>query len=125
MPAQDLAIFLEQKNKQKFAVSQNCPNCRRNKLASPRQFNLLLSSELQITNEKKENVVYLRPETCQGIFVNFTAIQRSSHKQLPFGVGQIGKSFRNEITLRHGVFRTREFEQMELEFFCETKESKK
>ena len=67
----------------------------------------------------------MRPETCQGIFVNFTAIQRSSHKQLPFGVGQIGKSFRNEITLRHGVFRTREFEQMELEFFCETKESKK
>jgi glycyl-tRNA synthetase len=125
LPAQDLAIFLEQKNKQKFVVSQNCPNCGRNKLTSPRQFNLLLSSELQITNEKKKNVVYLRPETCQGIFVNFTAIQRSSHKQLPFGVGQIGKSFRNEITLRHGVFRTREFEQMELEFFCEAKESEK
>lgn len=125
LSAQDLAVFLEQKSQQKFVVSQSCPNCRKNKLVSPRQFNLLLSSELQITNEKKENIVYLRPETCQGIFVNFVSIQRSSHKQLPFGVGQIGKSFRNEITLHHGIFRTREFEQMELEFFCEAEESEK
>src|SRR6185312_14870310 len=69
--------------------------------------------------------VYLRPETCQGIFTNFSAIQRSIHRPLPFGIGQIGKSFRNEITLHHGIFRTREFEQMELEFFCASNESKK
>jgi len=125
LPTQELIVFLEQKNKQSFVVYQNCPNCGRNKLTSPRQFNLLLSSDLQITNEKKENIVYLRPETCQGIFVNFAFIQRGSHKKLPFGVGQIGKSFRNEITLRHGIFRTREFEQMELEFFCEAEESEK
>ncbi|MEG7979355.1 MAG: hypothetical protein NY202_05760 [Mollicutes bacterium UO1] len=73
----------------------------------------------------KENVVYLRPETCQGIFINFLAIQRSTHRKLPFGIGQIGKSFRNEITLHHGIFRTREFEQLELEFFCVPEESEK
>ncbi|CAI2181004.1 18047_t:CDS:2 [Funneliformis geosporum] len=90
----------------------------------PRQFNLLLSTNLEIT-ENKENKVYLRPETCQGIFVNFSAIQLSTRKKLPFGIGQIGKSFRNEITLRHGIFRTREFEQMELEFFCLASENQK
>ncbi|CAI2194089.1 5481_t:CDS:2, partial [Funneliformis geosporum] len=72
--------------------------------------------------EGKENIVYLRPETCQGIFVNFPSIQRSARRQLPFGIGQIGKSFRNEITLHHGIFRTREFEQLELEFFCQKEE---
>jgi glycyl-tRNA synthetase len=86
---------------------------------------LLLSSDLQITNQEKENIVYLRPETCQGIFINFGLIQRSTRKKLPFGVGQIGKSFRNEITLHHGIFRTREFEQMELEFFSPPEESEK
>ena len=85
--------------------------------AAPRQFNLLLATNLAIT-EKQKSIVYLRPETCQGIFINFSALQRSTRKKLPFGVGQIGKSFRNEITLHHGIFRTREFEQMELEFFC-------
>jgi len=83
-----------------------------------------MTTNLEIM-EGKENTVYLRPETCQGIFVNFPAIQRSTHRQLPFGIGQIGKSFRNEITLHHGIFRTREFEQLELEFFCQGEESEK
>ena len=86
---------------------------------------MLLSSDLQTTDQGKEKIAYLRPETCQGIFINFAAIQRSTRKKLPFGVGQIGKSFRNEITLRHGIFRTREFEQMELEFFIQPGESEK
>lgn len=86
---------------------------------------MLLNSDLQITSQGKKNLVYLRPETCQGVFVNFASIQRSTRKKLPFGVGQIGKSFRNEITLHHGIFRTREFEQMELEFFCSPEESEK
>jgi len=116
---------LAQKEKQNFPISQNCPNCGQNKFAKPQQFNLLLNSDLQITSQGKKNLVYLRPETCQGIFINFANIQRSTRKKLPFGVGQIGKSFRNEITLHHGIFRTREFEQMELEFFCSPEESEK
>ncbi|CAH1760565.1 15227_t:CDS:2 [Entrophospora sp. SA101] len=111
--AEEFASFLTQEDKQKFTILQNCPSCGQNKFTKPRQFNLLLSSDLQITNQEKKNLVYLRPETCQGIFINFAAIQRSTRKKLPFGVGQIGKSFRNEITLHHGIFRTREFEQME------------
>jgi len=105
-------------------MKNNCPNCGQNDFSPPRQFNLLLTTNLEIT-EEKENTVYLRPETCQGIFINFPAIQRSTRPQLPFGIGQIGKSFRNEITLHHGIFRTREFEQLELEFFCQEKESEK
>ncbi|KLL03418.1 MAG: glycyl-tRNA synthetase [Mycoplasmataceae bacterium CE_OT135] len=123
--AKEFAAFLVQEDKQNFAVLQNCPQCGQNKLTKPRQFNLLLSSNLQITDQEKKNLVYLRPETCQGIFINFAAIQRSTRKKLPFGVGQIGKSFRNEITLHHGIFRTREFEQMELEFFCSSEEREK
>ena len=68
--------------------------------------------------EDDKNVVYMRPETAQGIFVNFKNVQRSSRKKLPFGICQIGKSFRNEITPGNFIFRTREFEQMEMEFFC-------
>jgi glycyl-tRNA synthetase len=105
-------------------LKNNCSNCGQNNFHSPQQFNLLLTTNLEITS-KKENMVYLRPETCQGIFINFPAIQRSTHRRLPFGIGQIGKSFRNEITLQHGIFRTREFEQMELEFFCTPNESEK
>ena len=71
----------------------------------------------QVTEDAK-NTVYLRPETAQGIFVNFKNVQRTSRKKIPFGIGQIGKSFRNEITPGNFTFRTREFEQMELEFFC-------
>src|SRR5205823_4579624 len=107
-----------------YSVKEKCPNCQAKNFTTPRQFNLLLTTNLEII-ENKENLVYLRPETCQGIFTNFSAIQRSAHKKLPFGIGQIGKSFRNEITLRHGIFRTREFEQMELEFFCQSEESEK
>lgn len=123
--AEEFAAFLIQEDKQNFTISKNCPRCGRNKFTDPRQFNLLLSSDLQITDQGKEKIVYLRPETCQGIFINFAAIQRSTRKKLPFGVGQIGKSFRNEITLRHGIFRTREFEQMELEFFTQPGKSEK
>ena len=72
----------------------------------------------QGVTEDAKNTVYLRPETAQGIFVNFKNVQRTSRKKLPFGIGQIGKSFRNEITPGNFTFRTREFEQMELEFFC-------
>ena len=73
----------------------------------------------QGVTEDAKNTVYLRPETAQGIFVNFKNVQRTSRKKVPFGIGQIGKSFRNEITPGNFTFRTREFEQMELEFFCE------
>ena len=73
----------------------------------------------QGVTEDAKNVVYLRPETAQGIFVNFKNVQRTSRKKIPFGIAQIGKSFRNEITPGNFTFRTREFEQMELEFFCE------
>jgi glycyl-tRNA synthetase len=121
----EFAAFLVQENKQKFTLSLACAHCGKNKFTKPRQFNLLLSSNLQITDHEKENIVYLRPETCQGIFINFVAIQRSTRQKLPFGVGQIGKSFRNEVTLHHGIFRTREFEQMELEFFSASEESEK
>ena len=72
----------------------------------------------QGVTEDAKNTVYLRPETAQGIFVNFNNVQRTTRKKLPFGIGQIGKSFRNEITPGNFIFRVREFEQMELEFFC-------
>ena len=82
-----------------------------------REFNLMFKTFQGVTEDAK-NVVYLRPETAQGIFVNFKNVQRTSRKKIPFGIGQIGKSFRNEITPGNFTFRTREFEQMELEFFC-------
>jgi glycyl-tRNA synthetase len=120
----ELANFFAAENKTIFPISLPCPHCGQSKFTHPRQFNLLLATNLGIT-ANSEHIVYLRPETCQGIFVNFTAIQSSTYRQLPFGVGQIGKSFRNEITLHHGIFRTREFEQMELEFFSSFEESEK
>ena len=83
-----------------------------------REFNLMFKTFQGVTEDAK-NTVYLRPETAQGIFVNFKNVQRTSRKKVPFGIGQIGKSFRNEITPGNFTFRTREFEQMELEFFCE------
>ena len=119
---EEFAAFLEKGDKNNYSIKNTCPACGKNDFHPPRQFNLLLTTNLEIT-ESKESLVYLRPETCQGIFINFSAIQRSTHRKLPFGVGQIGKSFRNEITLHHGIFRTREFEQMELEFFCQKEES--
>jgi len=94
-----------------------CPNCGKADFTDIRKFNLMFKT-FQGVNEDTAAVVYLRPETAQGIFVNFQNIQRSTRKKLPFGVCQVGKSFRNEITPGNFTFRTREFEQMELEFFC-------
>ena len=94
-----------------------CPDCGKCNFTEVRKFNLMFKTFQGVTEDAK-NEVYLRPETAQGIFVDFKNIQRSSRKKIPFGVGQIGKSFRNEITPGNFIFRTREFEQMELEFFC-------
>ena len=94
-----------------------CPDCGGTDFTDIKKFNLMFKTFIGVT-EDSTNTVYLRPETAQGIFVNFNSVQRSTRKKLPFGVCQIGKSFRNEITPGNFVFRTREFEQMELEFFC-------
>ena len=94
-----------------------CPTCGKHNFTDIRQFNLMFKTFQGVTEDAK-NTVYLRPETAQGIFVNFQNVQRTTRKKLPFGVCQIGKSFRNEITPGNFTFRTREFEQMELEFFC-------
>ena len=94
-----------------------CPSCGKKDFTDIRQFNLMFKTFQGVTEDAK-NTVYLRPETAQGIFVNFKNVQRTSRKKVPFGIGQIGKSFRNEITPGNFTFRTREFEQMELEFFC-------
>ncbi len=94
-----------------------CPNCGKHSFTDIRQFNLMFKTFQGVTEDSKAEL-YLRPETAQGIFVNFANIQRTSRKKIPFGVAQIGKSFRNEITPGNFIFRVREFEQMELEFFC-------
>ena len=94
-----------------------CPNCGSTNFTDIRQFNLMFKTFQGVTEDSK-NEIYLRPETAQGIFVNFANIQRTSRKKIPFGVAQVGKSFRNEITPGQFIFRVREFEQMELEFFC-------
>ena len=94
-----------------------CPECGGSNFTDIRTFNLMFKTFMGITEDSK-NEVYLRPETAQGIFVNFLNIQKSMRKKLPLGVCQVGKSFRNEITPGNFTFRTREFEQMELEFFC-------
>ena len=94
-----------------------CPTCGKHNFTPIRQFNLMFKTFQGVTEDAK-NTVYLRPETAQGIFVNFKNVQRTSRKKVPFGIGQIGKSFRNEITPGNFTFRTREFEQMELELFC-------
>ena len=94
-----------------------CPSCGKNDFTDIRKFNLMFKTFQGVT-EDSSSAIYLRPETAQGIFVNFKNIQRTTRKKVPFGVCQIGKSFRNEITPGNFIFRTREFEQMELEFFC-------
>ena len=94
-----------------------CPHCGSNDFTSIRKFNLLFETKLGVTEDDKSKV-YLRGETAQGIFVNFLNVQRSMRLKIPFGVAQIGKAFRNEITPGNFTFRTREFDQMELEFFC-------
>ncbi|NLG88849.1 MAG: glycine--tRNA ligase [Clostridiaceae bacterium] len=95
-----------------------CPNCGAHDFTGIRKFNLMFKTYQGVTEDSK-NEIYLRPETAQGIFVNFKNVMRSTRRKIPFGIGQIGKSFRNEITPGNFTFRTREFEQMELEFFCE------
>ena len=94
-----------------------CPTCGKHNFTDIRQFNLMFKTFQGVTEDAK-NTVYLRPETAQGIFTNFVNVQRTTRKKLPFGIAQIGKSFRNEITPGNFIFRVREFEQMELEFFC-------
>lgn len=94
-----------------------CPICGNSNFTGVRKFNLMFKTFQGVT-EDTTNTVYLRPETAQGIFVNFKNVQRTTRAKVPFGIGQIGKSFRNEITPGNFIFRVREFEQMELEFFC-------
>ena len=107
---EEMAAFVEEKQ-------IPCPTCGKHNFTDIRQFNLMFKTFQGVTEDAK-NTVYLRPETAQGIFVNFNNVQRTTRRKLPFGVCQIGKSFRNEITPGNFTFRTREFEQMELEFFC-------
>lgn len=95
-----------------------CPDCGSGNFTEIRKFNLMFKTFQGVTEDSKAEI-FLRPETAQGIFVNFKNVQRTTRKKIPFGIGQIGKSFRNEITPGNFTFRTREFEQMELEFFCE------
>ena len=94
-----------------------CPNCGKENFTSIRKFNLMFKTFQGVTEDAKAEI-YLRPETAQGIFVNFKNVQRTTRRKLPMGIAQIGKSFRNEITPGNFIFRIREFEQMELEFFC-------
>ncbi len=94
-----------------------CPECGKSNFTDIRQFNLMFKTFQGVTEEAK-STIYLRPETAQGIFANFLNVQRSMRLKIPFGIGQVGKSFRNEITPGNFIFRVREFEQMELEFFC-------
>ncbi len=107
---QQMTDYIEEKN-------IPCPACGKHNFTDIRQFNLMFKTFQGVTEDSKSEL-YLRPETAQGIFVNFANIQRTSRKKVPFGVAQIGKSFRNEITPGNFIFRVREFEQMELEFFC-------
>ena len=94
-----------------------CPNCGKSNFTDIRQFNLMFRTHIGVT-EESESLVYLRPETAQGMFVNFKNVQRTTRRKIPFGICNIGKSFRNEITPGNFIFRVREFEQMEMEFFC-------
>lgn len=102
----------------------NCPNCgTANSFTAPRSFNLMFKTFLGPV-EKLENAIYLRPETAQGIFVNYLNVQSASRQKLPFGIAQIGKAFRNEINTKNFLFRTREFEQMEMQYFVKPEEDK-
>ena len=94
-----------------------CPNCGKTNFTDIRKFNLMFKTSQGVTEDKKSEI-YLRPETAQGIFVDFKSVLRTSRKKIPMGIAQIGKAFRNEITPGNFIFRTREFEQMEMEFFC-------
>jgi glycyl-tRNA synthetase len=107
----------------KLEDPDTCPTCgQKGTLTDPRNFNLMFRTHMGPV-DSEENLVYLRPETAQGIFINFENVRRTLRLKLPFGIAQIGKSFRNEITPGQFVFRTREFEQMEMEYFCQPVES--
>ena len=107
---EEMSNFIKEKN-------IPCPTCGKHNFTDIKQFNLMFKTFQGVTEDNK-STVYLRPETAQGIFVNFKNIQRTSRRKIPFGIAQVGKAFRNEITPGNFTFRTREFEQMELEFFC-------
>ncbi len=118
----DNTINWENFNNEKLTIkikelNIKCPKCDAIDFTDVRNFHLMFSTELGIV-ENNKSTIYLRPETAQGIFINFKNVYRSMRKKLPFGIGQIGKVFRNEITPGNFIFRTREFEQMELEYFC-------
>ena len=101
----------------------SCPTCKDNQgFTDPKQFNMMLSTIVGPVSDESGRA-YMRPETAQGMFVNFSQVQSSMRQRLPFGIAQIGKSFRNEITVKQFIFRTREFEQMEMEFFCYPEDS--
>ena len=109
----------------KLENPDQCPSCgSKGSFTEPREFNLMFRTHMGPI-ESEDNAVYLRPETAQGIFINFENVRRTVRKRLPFGIAQVGKSFRNEITPGQFVFRTREFEQMEMEFFCHPDEADK
>jgi glycyl-tRNA synthetase len=108
---EQLTEYIKEKN-------VKCPGCGSDNFTEIRKFNLMFKTFQGVTENSKAEI-YLRPETAQGIFVNFNNVQRSTRKKIPFGIGQVGKAFRNEITPGNFTFRTREFEQMEMEFFCE------
>jgi glycyl-tRNA synthetase len=101
-----------------MAQHPRCPNCGNDRFTEPRNFNLMFKTHMGPV-EDEGSVVYLRPETAQGMFVDFRTVQQSNRLKIPFGIAQIGKSFRNEITPGNFIFRTREFEQMEMEYFVE------
>lgn len=111
------AMTLEQMSQ--FIKDNNvvCPSCGKSQFTDVRQFNMMFKTHIGVTEDSK-STVYLRPETAQGVFVNFKNVQRATRRKLPLGIANVGKSFRNEITPGNFIFRTREFTQMELEFFC-------
>ncbi|MBO9542498.1 glycine--tRNA ligase [bacterium] len=125
LEAHPIEEMLKDKDKVQWALSNMvCPNCGSNELTEPRNFNLMFKTFMGPV-EDSAAVVYLRPETAQGIFVNFKNVQTATRRKPPFGIAQIGKSFRNEITPGNFTFRTREFEQMEIEYFCPPDEADK
>jgi glycyl-tRNA synthetase len=111
------AVPIEEALKQKLV---KCPNCGSTDLTDPRPFNLMFRTTVGAASSEEDEsaLAYLRPETAQGIFINFANVLNTSRRKLPFGIAQIGKSFRNEVTPGNFIFRTREFEQMEMEYFC-------
>lgn len=111
------AMSMEQMNQFIKEHDVKCPACGKSDFTDVRQFNMMFKTHIGVTEDSK-SVVYLRPETAQGVFVNFKNVQRTTRKKLPLGIANVGKSFRNEITPGNFIFRTREFTQMELEFFC-------